>query len=137
MSENSYEHLQEGIRELKIQPEMRAFENKYPHRDYHVRLEFVEFTSLCPRTGLPDFGTIMIDYVPDRLIVESKSLKLYLNAYRNLGIFNEHVVNKILEDFVRTCNPRFVEVTGIFNIRGGVIIRVQASHGRKTKENDD
>jgi len=129
MKEHEYEHLQEGIRELRIEPEIQAFENKYPDRDYHVRLEFGEFTCVCPRTGLPDFATILIDYVPDRLIVESKSLKLYLNAYRNVGIFNEHAVNKILEDFVRACRPKFAEVTGIFNPRGGVSITVQAFHG--------
>ena len=131
MKEQEYEHLQEGIRELRIEPEIQAFENKYPDREYHVRLEFGEFTSLCPRTGLPDFGTVLIDYVPDRLIVESKSLKLYLNAYRNVGIFNEHAVNKILEDFVQACKPRFIEITGIFNPRGGVGITVQVSRGDK------
>ncbi|MCK4614501.1 MAG: NADPH-dependent 7-cyano-7-deazaguanine reductase QueF [Thermoplasmata archaeon] len=129
MPESEYEHLQEEIRGLVIEPKIQAFESKYGDKDYHIRLKFDEFTCLCPRTGLPDFATILIDYVPDKLIAESRSLKFYLNAYRNVGIFNEHVVNKILEDLVEACRPRFVEVIGRFNLRGGIGITVSASHG--------
>jgi len=129
MTGSEYEHLQDEVRELIIGPAMETFGNKYHDRDYSIHLEFPEFTCVCPRTALPDFATIIIDYIPGDLIVESKSVKLYLNAYRNIGIFNEHVVNKILDDFVTICKPKFVEVTGIFNPRGGVGITVNASIG--------
>lgn len=133
MTGSQYDHLQEQIRELIIEPALEAFENTYDDRDYCIHLEFTEFTSLCPRTGLPDFATILIDYIPEKLIVESKSLKLYLNGYRNVGIFNENVVNKVLQDLVESCDPKFAEVTGIFNPRGGVGITVTASHGDREK----
>ena len=132
MTGSQYEHLQDSIKELAIEPGLEAFENAYADREYSIHLEYPEFTCVCPRTGLPDFGTIIIDYVPGELVVESKSLKLYLNGYRNVGIFNENVVNKVLLDFVQVCDPTFVEVTGIFNSRGGVGITVSASHGDRS-----
>jgi len=131
MPESEYEHLQDEIKDIDIQPPLEAFENKYPHRDYEIHLEFDEFTCACPKTGLPDFAVITIDYIPDEHIVETKSLKLYLNAYRDLGIFSEHVVNKILDDFVLACSPKFAEVNGSFAPRGGVGINVVASFGKK------
>jgi 7-cyano-7-deazaguanine reductase len=129
MITSEYEHLQDEIRNLVVEPGLEAFENKYPDREYHIQLKFDEFTCVCPRTGLPDFATILIDYIPAEFVVESKSLKLYLNGYRDIGIFSENVVNKILGDMVAVCQPRFAEVTGIFNPRGGVDITVTACHG--------
>ena len=136
MPESEYEHLQDEIKDLIIEPPLEAFENKYPHRDYEIHLEFDEFTCVCPRTGLPDFATIVIDYIPDELIVESRSLKLYLNAYRDVGIFNEHAMNKILDDLVLVCSPKFIEVSGTFAPRGGVGITVTASFGMKEMEKE-
>ena len=102
--------------------------NGYPGRDYHVRIEFPEFTCVCPRTGLPDFAVIKIDYVPDKLIVELKSLKLYFISFRNEGIFHEHVVNRILDDIVAACKPRSAVVVGEFGVRGGIKTTVSASY---------
>ena len=131
MPESQYEHLQDTIKDIVIEPGLEAFANMYQDREYEILLEFDEFTCVCPRTGLPDFASITIEYIPDRLIIESKSLKLYLSAFRNIGIFSEHVVNRILDDVVRVCEPRFVEVTGTFAPRGGVGITVNAVHGMK------
>ena len=113
---------------------LETFENPYPDREYSISMECPEFTSLCPVGGIesdagelrqleggaPDFGTILIDYVPDRLCIELKSLKLYLWSYRNEGIFYERAVNRILDDLAGACRPRWMEVTGDFNIRGGI-----------------
>lgn len=107
---------------------LEAFPNKYPQRDYQVVLETAEFTAVCPITGQPDFGTITVSYVPDQLIVESKSLKLYLWSYRNRGIFHEEAVNQMLDDMVRAVRPRRCEVTGFFNARGGITINVTAAY---------
>lgn len=107
---------------------LEAFPNTHPRRGYRVILETSEFTSLCPVTGQPDFGTITISYVPDRLIVESKSLKLYLWSYRQEGHFHEEVVNRILDDLVKAIRPRSCEVKGVFNVRGGIGITVVASY---------
>lgn len=100
-------------------------------RDYTICFETGEFTSLCPVTGQPDFAKIGIEYMPARLCVESKSLKLYLASFRNVRAFNEAVINRILDDFVRACAPRFARVTGEFASRGGVAIRVVAEHRAK------
>lgn len=108
---------------------LETFPNQFPGRDYHIRLEFPEFTSLCPKTGQPDFANIYIDYVPNELCVESKSLKLYMFAWRNEGSFMETITNRILNDFVAACNPRWCEVRGEFNPRGGLKIDVVAEHG--------
>lgn len=107
---------------------LETFRNTHPQRDYRIRFHCPEFTSVCPITGQPDFGVISIEYVPDRLCVESKSLKLYLFAFRQHGAFHEEVVNRILEDVVRACRPRHAVVTGDFNPRGGISIHVKAEH---------
>jgi 7-cyano-7-deazaguanine reductase len=107
---------------------LKTFDNPRPGRDYHIQLVFPEFTSLCPITGQPDFATITIDYVPDRLCVEMKSLKLYFFAYRGRGAFYEAVVNTILDDLVATVRPREMTVTGRFNPRGGMNGVVTATH---------
>jgi len=101
--------------------------NQYPHRDYEVNISIPEFTCVCPKTSLPDFATINIQYIPDKLLVELKSLKLYCVEYRDLGIFHEHVANKILDDFIGACSPKKIIVTAIFNTRGGINTTVKAS----------
>src|ERR1043166_3825044 len=97
-------------------------------RDYHIHFETDDFTSLCPVTGQADFARIEIDYIPDRVCIESKSLKFYLAAYRNVRAFNEAVTNRILDDFVRACRPRQVTVTAQFSARGGIALSVRAEH---------
>ncbi len=105
---------------------LEAFPNHNPERYYRVTLETDEFTCLCPMTGQPDFASIRVDYVPDKSVVESKSFKLYLWSYRNEGAFHEHVVNTILDDLVKALDPHWCKVTGVFNIRGGIGITVEA-----------
>lgn len=107
---------------------METFPNPHPNRDYVIRHVAPEFTAVCPKTGQPDFGTIEIEYVADRICVELKSLKFYLQGYRNVGIFYEDVVNRILDDLVAACRPRRMTVTGRFTPRGGIHSIVTASH---------
>jgi 7-cyano-7-deazaguanine reductase len=107
-----------------------TFENPRPGRDYQIKFVSSEFTSVCPVTGQPDFATITIDYVPDRLCVEMKSLKLYFFAYRNKGIFYEAIVNTILDDLVAALDPREMTVIGDFAVRGGIAGVVTARHQR-------
>ncbi|MCX5850579.1 MAG: preQ(1) synthase [Deltaproteobacteria bacterium] len=110
------------------QAHMETIPNAFKDRDYEVNIRFPEFTCLCPRTSQPDFAEIIITYVPGKLIVELKSLKLYLNSYRERGIFHEEAVNRILDDFVKAVKPRRAEVTGNFNVRGGIHTTVTARH---------
>ncbi len=105
-----------------------TFANPHPRRQYVIRHVAPEFTSLCPKTHQPDFGTIEVEYVPARLCVELKSLKLYLQGYRQRGVFYEDVVNRILDDLVAACRPRRMTVTGSFTPRGGMHSVVTASH---------
>lgn len=105
---------------------LEIFPNQYPDREYQVSIECPEFTSLCPKTGQPDFGTIRIRYVPDQRIIELKSLKFYLFSFRNQGIFYESVVNKILDDLVSASRPIRCEVIGDFTVRGGITTSVRA-----------
>ena len=124
----------EGTDYLYDNPSVRileTFENKYPKRDYWVNFIFPEFTSLCPKTGQPDFATISIKYIPDKLCVESKSLKLYFFSYRNCESFMETIVNRILEDLVVKCSPRQMIVVGDFNVRGGTKIVVEAKYAEQ------
>jgi 7-cyano-7-deazaguanine reductase len=107
---------------------METIENIYRKREYEVVIRFPEFTCLCPRTGQPDFAEILITYVPDAFLVELKSLKLYLNSYRDKGIFHEEAINTILDDLVKILQPRKVEVVGTFNVRGGIHTTVRAQH---------
>lgn len=101
---------------------LETFENQHPDHDYLVTLNCPEFTTLCPKTGQPDFARIVINYIPDRLMVESKSLKLYLFSFRNHGDFHEDCVNIILRDLVQLMQPRYIEVVGLFTPRGGISI---------------
>ena len=107
---------------------LEAFENDYAKRDYWIEFDCPEFTSLCPVTGQPDFGHLTIRYIPDKLCIESKSLKLYLFSFRNHGTFHEEVVNRVLDDVVATIKPRKALVKGTFNPRGGIALVVEASH---------
>lgn len=107
---------------------LETFPNKHG-QGYTVKLEFEEFTSLCPKTGQPDFGKIEITYIPDEVCVESKSLKLYFFSWRNQGAFMESIVNTIRDDFVKACDPQYVQVRGDFASRGGVRIIVEAEYG--------
>lgn len=116
---SDYESLQENIRRLKT-PEIEVWENIYPDKEFIVNLDIPEFTCICPKTGLPDFANIIIEYKPYKFCLELKSFKFYLTFYRNIGIFHEHVINKILDDFVKACKPRWVKITGEFNPRGGI-----------------
>ncbi|MEI8175281.1 MAG: preQ(1) synthase [Candidatus Omnitrophota bacterium] len=121
----SYEGLQENIRQLRT-PAIEVWENKYPEKEYLITMVTPEFTCICPKTGLPDFASLTIEYSPARWCVELKAFKEYLLFYRGVGIFHEHVTNRILEDFVKACNPRSASVTGTFNTRGGIATSVKA-----------
>jgi 7-cyano-7-deazaguanine reductase len=120
-------------RKAEPSKKLEAFPNHSPDRFYLVSLETDEFTCVCPATGQPDFATIRIQYVPDQKIVESKSLKLYFWSYRDQGVFHEHVVNQILDDLVGSIEPHWCRVSGLFNVRGGIAITVDAEH-TKTPE---
>ncbi len=110
---------------------LEVFENKYPDRDYVVTHTAPEFTSVCPKTGQPDFATMIVEYIPDKLCIELKSLKFYLNSYRNDGIYFESVTNKILDDLVKVCKPRYMKLTAKFNVRGGISSVVEAEFKKK------
>lgn len=109
---------------------LEAFTNQHQGNDYWVRFDCPEFTSLCPITGQPDFATILISYIPDVKMVESKSLKLYLFSFRNHGAFHEDCVNLIMKDLIGLMNPKYIEVKGIFTPRGGISIHPYANYGR-------
>jgi 7-cyano-7-deazaguanine reductase len=111
-------------------PEIETWPNQYPN--YEIEISLPEFTSVCPKTGLPDHGNIIIRYVPDQLCLELKSLKMYMLAYRNLGIFQENVVNRFLRDIVAACKPVSASVVGDFTPRGGVYSKVTANWSRKS-----
>ena len=108
---------------------LETFENQYPARDYTIDISAPEFTSVCPKTGQPDFGTVTIRYTPEQLCVELKSLKVYLQSFRNEGIFYENVTNRILDDLVAVLQPRWMTVELAFTPRGGITTTVTAEHG--------
>lgn len=107
---------------------LETFENDYPDRDYMIEIQCPEFTSVCPKTGQPDFGMLTFEYVPDRKCIELKSLKLYLQQFRNEGIFYEKVTNAILDDFVAVVQPRSAVLTAEFTPRGGLTSVIKAEH---------
>src|SRR6185436_16267610 len=112
---------------------LETFENRFPGRDYTIEIVCPEFTSVCPKTGQPDFGVLTITYVPEALCVELKSLKLYLQQFRNEGIFYEHVTNRILDDLVAAVKPRRMAITAAFTPRGGITTHVTVTHeGKKS-----
>src|SRR5262245_33973155 len=110
--------------EMPASDQLETFANQHPGRDYVIEIVCPEFTSMCPKTGQPDFGTITYTYTPNEKCVELKSLKLYLNRFRNQGIFYEHAVNRLLDDFVKACQPRRAKVVGAFTPRGGITTTV-------------
>ena len=114
-------------------PKIECWENQYK-RDYLIKIEQPEFTSVCPKTGLPDFGLITIEYIPAKLCLELKSLKYYLLEYRDMGIFMENIANKILEDIVASCKPKAARVIGDFTPRGGLQSTIIAEHGKWDKK---
>ncbi len=114
---------------------LEIFDNAYPDRDYTVVHTAPEFTSVCPKTGQPDFATITIEYIPDKMCIELKSLKYYLNSYRNDGIYFESVTNKILDDLVSVCHPRYMLLTAEFNVRGGISSVVEAEYASEDYKN--
>ena len=126
---SAYEGLQKNIRNLKT-PRIEVWENQYPDKIYNITLEIPEFTCICPKTGLPDFARIKIEYSPAKYCIELKSFKMYTIFYRNIGIFHEHLTNKILEDFVRASKPRWAKITAEFNPRGGITTTVTREYKR-------
>ncbi len=111
--------------------QLETFANPAPARDFRIHMEIPEFTCLCPKTGQPDFATLILDYVPDRLCVELKSLKLYVWSFRNEGAFHEAVTNRILDDLVRATRPRFMRLTARFYVRGGIFTTVTVQHAKR------
>ncbi|MCO6411983.1 MAG: NADPH-dependent 7-cyano-7-deazaguanine reductase QueF [Thiogranum sp.] len=107
---------------------LETFDNPQPGRDYTVRIRMPEFTCLCPKTGQPDFAVLNLEYVPDRHCLELKALKLYIWSFRDEGAFHEDVTNRMLDDMVRACRPRFMRLTAEFNVRGGIYTTVVAEH---------
>jgi 7-cyano-7-deazaguanine reductase len=123
--------IEETLPEAMNLPELDTFEYKYKGKETNISFACPEFTAICPFSDFPDFATINIRYIPNERCIELKSLKLYINAFRSVKIFHEHVVNRILEDFVRACDPLDVEIEGDFNIRGNIKTVVRASYRRK------
>jgi 7-cyano-7-deazaguanine reductase len=129
MREYTKDHAHAGI-DAPL-PEIECFENQF--KNYEITISIPEFTSVCPRTGFPDFGTITIRYIPKQWCAELKSLKMYILAYRNLGIFYENAVNRILRDFVKATKPARAAVIGEFNIRGGMKSTIEATYPSKSR----
>jgi len=127
MKKSSYEGLQKNVRKMNT-PQIEVWENQYPDKEYVIHLDIPEFTCICPKTGLPDFATIKIEYSPYNLCVELKSFKMYTIFYRNVGIFHEHLTNKMLDDFVKACKPRWARIVSQFNSRGGITTTVSAEY---------
>ncbi len=128
LAKHTAEHARAGT-DVRL-PAIETWPNQYP--DYQITITIPEYTSICPRTALPDFGTITIHYLPAKKCIELKSLKYYILAYRTLGIFYENAVNRILEDVVRACRPKWAVVRGEFSTRGGMRSTVEARYPRKT-----
>lgn len=118
---------------MRKKPQLELFENPRPGREYTITIRCPEFTSVCPRTGQPDFGEIIIEYCPDKLCIELKSLKLYMQSYRNKGIFYESLTNDILDDLSGVCKPRWMVVTSRFTPRGGITTEVAVEY-KKSKQ---
>lgn len=129
MAEYTLKHARAGLKERL--PKIETWENQF--KNYEITVIIPEYTSICPRTGLPDFGTITIRYIPDRLCLELKSLKYYIQAYRNLGIFYENSINRILKDIIKACKPKWAKVIGEFNIRGGMKSIIEAEYQKRRR----
>ena len=131
MADYNETHAKSGLK-TKL-PVLETFPNQFP--GYTIRIEIPEYTAVCPKTGLPDFGTIILEYEPVKHILELKSLKGYILAYRNIGIFYENAVNRMLRDFVAAAKPKWCRVTGQFNARGGMHSTITATQGRPPNQN--
>jgi 7-cyano-7-deazaguanine reductase len=129
---SSYEGRQDKVRTMKM-PEIEVWENQYSDREYVVDLTIPEFTCICPKTGLPDFAVIKVLYKPAQVCLELKSLKMYLIEYRQVGIFHEHLVNRLMDDLVKTCKPRWMRVEVVMNPRGGIATTVSAEYPQSKK----
>ena len=127
MSDYTEDHAKAGVRAPL--PDIECWPNQFA--GYDISITIPEYTAVCPKTGLPDFGTVIIQYTPDKLCLELKSLKNYINAYRTLGIFYENAINRILRDIVKACKPKSIVVRGEFNVRGGMRSVVEARHQKK------
>lgn len=112
----------------KPSKDLETFDNPHPERDYSIRIDIPEFTCLCPKTGQPDFATFQLEYVADKACIELKALKMYMWSFREEGAFHEAVTNQILGDLVKACSPRFMRLTGEFNVRGGIYTSVIVEH---------
>jgi 7-cyano-7-deazaguanine reductase len=125
----SYEGLQGGVRRMRA-PRLEVWKNQYPDKEYTIQIDIPEFTCICPKTGLPDFAVITIEYSPRISCIELKSLKMYTIAFRGVGIFHEHLINRFLDDFVAACRPRWARIKGVFNPRGGITTTVMREYRR-------
>jgi 7-cyano-7-deazaguanine reductase len=123
--------LKRGQKEIK-ESKLTVVENKYPDREYEIEISLPEFTCLCPISGYPDFAVVHVKYVPDKYIIELKSLKLYVNKYRDQEVFHEEAVNRILDDLVAVSRPRWMEIMGDFNPRGNVKTVIKAEYKKET-----
>ena len=132
MESKGYIGKQDNLKTLKL-PKIKMFWNQYPDKRYKVNISMSELTAVCPKTGLPDFYKLTIDYIPELYLVELKSLKMYLTAFRNIGIFHEHLTNLILNHFVEACEPIEAEITLEVNPRGGITTKVHRYY-RKEEE---
>ena len=124
---NSYENKQTNIRSLET-PKIEGFENIYVDKKYKIRIKFPEFTAICPKTSLPDFGLIHISYTPQKYCLELKSLKEYFMFYRNVGIFQENAMNKICDDIIASVQPHWLYISLVYNVRGGIETEVNRSY---------
>ena len=130
MKKSSYEGLQKNVRALKT-PAIEVWENQYPDKIYTINIDIPEFTCICPKTGLPDFAVINIEYSPGKYCIELKSLKMYTIFFRDIGIFHEHLVNKMLDDLVSAVKPRNMRIKAVFNPRGGITTTVSREYKKK------
>ncbi len=127
---SSYEGLQDDVRRFTT-PEIEVWRNQYPDKVYTITMDVPEFTCICPKTGLPDFARITIEYSPAAYCIELKSFKMYTIFYRDKGIFHEHLVNRMLDDFVAAARPRWARITGVFNPRGGIATTVSREYKKR------
>jgi len=126
---SSYEGLQSKVKVMRA-PEIEVWKNLFPEKPYTIILDVPEFTCICPKTGLPDFAVIKIEYSPDKYCIELKSFKMYTIFWRNVGIFHENVINRMMEDFIKASDPKFLKITGTFNPRGGITTTVTREYLR-------
>jgi 7-cyano-7-deazaguanine reductase len=133
MISETYEGRQEHIPNLEL-PEIETWTFQYPNTDTVLTINIPEFTCICPKTGLPDFATLVIEYRPQELCLELKSLKEFMGSFRNLGIFHEHVVNRVLNDCAKSCQPVWMKVSGVFNARGGIQTTAMATYNKEPKQ---